>query len=292
MLLCAIADVSRKCFYDHRTRQRTKDIELSTLVKFIQDVQEKTHHAVGYRHMTAKIRRTLNLEVNEKRVLAIMRSHDLLSVVRRKKFAPEIYVRRRDLQANIPENLLKGRFFSCIPGKIFVTDITYLFCLEQVLYLNSIVDLFNREVAAWSISDHPDTQLCIETLMILGRTCELQGAIIHSDRGSGYVSWEYRDLLVQLGATQSCTKTGKCWDNASMESFNGVLKTECLYNKFGKSRFNSRRIRKSDVMDAVINFIPYYNESRLKKDLGWLSPFEYREANSRGTQPVPIVTSD
>jgi transposase InsO family protein len=73
-----------------------------------------------------------------------------------------------------------------------------------------------------------------------------------------------------------------------MESFNGVLKTECMYNRFGKSRFNSRRVRKTDVLDAVVNFIPYYNEIRLKEDLGWLSPVEYRQANIKGTLPVPI----
>ncbi len=61
-----------------------------------------------------------------------------------------------------------------------------------------------------------------------------------------------------------------------------------LYNRFGKSRFNSRRIRKADVVEAVTNFIPYYNEVRLKRDLGWLSPIEYREANPKGTLPVPM----
>lgn len=289
MLLCAIADVSRKCYYDHRARNCIMDSELTEIVAYIRQIQQETNYAVGYRHMTAKLRRKFKLEINEKRVLAIMRSHDLLSVVRRKKYAPEIYVRRRELQASIPENLLKGRFFSCRPGKIFVTDITYLFCLEQVLYLNSIVDLFNREVVAWLISEHPDAQLCIDTLVLLRTTHDLQGAIVHSDRGSGYISWEYRDLLEQYGADQSCTKSGKCWENASMESFNSVLKTECLYNRFGKSRFNSRRIRKAAVLEAVENFIPYYNEVRLKEDLGWLSPIEYREANPKGTLPVPMA---
>jgi transposase InsO family protein len=61
-----------------------------------------------------------------------------------------------------------------------------------------------------------------------------------------------------------------------------------MYNRFGKSRFNSRRVRKTDVLDAVVNFIPYYNEIRLKEDLGWLSPVEYRQANIKGTLPVPI----
>ncbi len=71
-----------------------------------------------------------------------------------------------------------------------------------------------------------------------------------------------------------------------MESFNGVLKTECLYNRFGKTKFNNRRIRKSEVLAAVEEFIPYYNERRLKIDLGWLSPQEYRLANPLGTLPM------
>jgi transposase InsO family protein len=286
MLLCAIADVSRKCYYDHRSRRDAGDSDLIAIVEYIRTIQQETCYAVGYRHMTARIRRDLKLKVNEKRILAIMRSHDLLSVVRRKKYAPEIYARRRELKASIPENLLKGRFFSCVPGRIFVTDITYLFCLEEVLYLNSIVDLFNREVVAWLISQHPDARLCSDTLLNLGKTYDLHGAIIHGDQGSGYISWEYRDTIEQLGAVQSCTKTDRCWENANMESFNGVLKTECLYNRFGKSRFNSRRVRKADVLDAVVNFIPYYNERRLKEDLGWLSPEEYRKANVKGTLPV------
>jgi len=239
MLLCAIADVSRKCYYDHRSRRDVADSDLISIVEYIRTIQQETWYAVGYRHMTARIRRDLKLDVNEKRILAIMRSHDLLSVVRRKKYAP-------------------------------------------------IVDLFNREVVAWLISQRPDARLCSDTLLILSKTHDLHGAIIHGDQGSGYISWEYRDTIVQLGAVQSCTKTDRCWENANMESFNGVLKTECLYNRFGKSRFNSRRVRKTDVLDAVVNFIPYYNEIRLKEDLGWLSPVEYQQANIKGTLPVPI----
>ena len=109
-------------------------------------------------------------------------------------------------------------------------DITYLHCLEQVLYLNSILDLFNREVVAWSISEHPDSELCIHTVVLLAEECNLCGAIVHSDRGSGYLSYVYRTLIRDLQAQQSCAKTGKCWDNVNMEFFNGILKTECLYN--------------------------------------------------------------
>ena len=138
--------------------------ELELIVEFIRTVQTSTNYAVGYRHMTYRIKTGLSLVINKKRVLSIMSRYNLLSVVRRKRFTPEQYLRRRELRAEVPEDLLKRRFFSLEPRKIFVCDITYLLCLEQVLYLNSIVDLFNREVAAWKISQRCDEQLVISTV--------------------------------------------------------------------------------------------------------------------------------
>jgi len=78
MLLCAIADVSRKCYYDHRARRGLQDRDLTRIVALIRTIQQKSYYAVGYRHMTSRIRRELGLEVNEKRVLAIMRSFSVM----------------------------------------------------------------------------------------------------------------------------------------------------------------------------------------------------------------------
>ncbi|MCK5156561.1 MAG: IS3 family transposase [Spirochaetales bacterium] len=156
--------VARKCYYDYLKRKAMGNEELELIVEFIRTVQTSTNYAVGYRHMTNRIKTGLSLVINKKRVLSIMSRYNLLSVVRRKRFTPEQYLRRRELRAEVPEDLLKRRFFSLEPRKIFVCDITYLLCLEQVLYLNSIVDLFNREVAAWKISQRCDEQLVISTV--------------------------------------------------------------------------------------------------------------------------------
>ena len=86
--------------------------------------------------------------------------------------------------------------------------------------------MYNREIVAWKIGASPDSYLCVETVRLLAETVDLRDAIIHSDQGSSYTSYEYRDFLLSLGVKQSCSDVGECWDNAAMESFNSILKTE------------------------------------------------------------------
>ena len=101
--------------------------------------------------------------------------------------------------------------------------------------------------------------------------------IIHSDQGSSYTSYDYRDYLLSLGITQSCSDVGECWDNAAMESFNSILKTEGFYAKWTKKAFKECKISAEEVFEQVRNFILYYNNFRLKKDLGDLSPAMFLE---------------
>jgi transposase InsO family protein len=207
--LCAIAEVSRKGYYAYLVRLKKIDGKQQRMLEFIRRVQSETGYAVGYRHMAARIRKELLIDANPKRVLSLMGRNGLLSVVRRKRLTPEQYRRRREMKGDVPPNLLKRNFFSLRPRRIFVCDITYLYCLEQVLYLNSIVDLFNRELVAWLISEHCDETLCRETVIQLSKLCVLKGSIIHNDQGSSYLGYEYRDLLAHLEVTQSCSDVGK-----------------------------------------------------------------------------------
>lgn len=148
--------------------------------------------------------------MNHKKVSRIMRENNLNSVVRRKKYTPEVYKRRKLLKETVPENILQRNFYSAIPRKIFVTDITYLYTSEGIYYLNIIEDLYNREIVAWKIGGSPDSYLCIETVRLLSQKVNLKDAIIHSDQGSSYTSYDYRDYLNTLGVKQSCSDIGEC----------------------------------------------------------------------------------
>lgn len=278
--------MSRQAYYRFLHGSR-KDREGRRLLAFIREVQDRTGYAVGYRHMTARIRKELGIRANGKRVRRLMAEHGLLSAVRRKRLTPEQYQRRRELKDGRPRDLLGRNFFSGTPRKVFVVDITYLYCLERMYYMDTMVDLFNREAVAWAIGTSPDRNLCMEAVRELSGQCDLRGCIIHTDAGSSYLSYDYMGLLRELGAVPSMSK-GSCWDNAAMESFHGVLKSECLYNRFGKTKFKERRVRSAQVLRCVEDFVPYYNRERLKRSLGWLFPAAYLERNPKGTLPMVI----
>jgi len=154
------------------------------------------------------------------------------------------------------------------------------------VYLNAIKDLFNSEIVARQISWNCDADLCCTTISNLADIVNLWGAIVHTDCGSTYTAKEYRKSLKDLHSLQSMSRPGKCEDNASMESFFAVLKSEALYAKFGKLNVKQGKIPVRQIIDLVEKFIDYYNHNRLQERLEWLSPVDYLRANPLGTLPV------
>jgi transposase InsO family protein len=275
--------VNRKNYYSFlKQKERTDDNEL---IDFIVTTQRKHHFGIGYRTMTNLIRNYFGETVSQKKVLRLMEENDVLSVVRRKRYRPDVYEKMKETLKNIPENMLQRNFSASEPNKVYVSDITYLYGRERIMYLSIIVDLYNKEIVAWQISEHPDKELCIETLNILASKRDLRNTVIHTDQGSTYLSLDFRNKVLELGMIQSCSARGECWDNAAMESVNGIIKTECLYNRFKKSKFKNRQIPIADVLAEVIPFISYYNNERPKSELGGLSPVQYRLQKSMTLRP-------
>ena len=238
--------------------------------------------------MTNLVRQKFGIEISGKKILRLMKENALLSTVRRKRFTPEEYNRMRKNREEVPENLLKRNFFALESNKKYVSDLTYLYGKECVKYLSLIEDLYNEEIVAWKISEHPDEELCENTLDFLAAERNPEGAVFHTDQGSTYLSPKFKEKIKALGMKQSCSARGVCWDNAAMESANGVIKTECLYNKFGKSKFKNRQIPIADVVAEVEQFIEYYNNERPKQSLGGLSPVQFRKQNPKGTYLMVI----
>jgi putative transposase len=240
--------------------------------------------------MVKEVSKRLKRPINGKHVLRLMRENDLLSSVRRKKYTEEVYMRRREMKDNIPSDLIKQQFFALEPRKRLVEDITYLPGKERTEYLNTIEDLFNGEILAWNISTSPGAILCIETLHQLIETwgkC-FRNTILHNDLGSAYMSYNFTEEVKAYGMRISVGNKGICYDNASVESLNGIIKTEALYCKFGKTSVKEKRVPIAEIRQAVIEFIDYYNNERPKERLGWMSPVEFRLRNPRGTAPVVI----
>lgn len=114
--------------------------------------------------------------VNHKKVYRIMKEKNIQSQVRRK-------FKKLQNQSIIKENILNRDFNSSRPGEKFVTDITYIPTQRKMIYLSTVIDLFNNEPVAWNISDSQDKSLSIDTIKILAKKYDLKGSTIHSDQG-------------------------------------------------------------------------------------------------------------
>ena len=283
-----MANVSRKNYYRHL--KYPYDENNKEILEEIRNLQENHKGSIGYRPMTELVSKKCGKQLNSKRIRRLMKDNNLLSAVRRKKYSDEVYAKRREMKEHVPAYLIKRDFFALTPRKRMLEDITYLPGLEKTMYLNTIEDLYNGEILAYCISDSPNAKLCADTITIL---CEkwgecFRGSIIHNDLGSSYVSYEYSAAVKAHGIRQSIGRVATCYDNAPMESLNGIIKTEALYCRFGKTKVKEKRVPIADILEAVQSFIPYYNSERPKAYNGGLSPIEFRLQNPTGTYLIPI----
>lgn len=191
-----------------------------------------------------------------------MRKNGLYSIVRKKHRKPQE-------QLTVMDNLLERDFTSTEPGKKFVTDITYIPTPRKMVYLCTVIDLYNKEPVAWNISDTQDRYLSIDTIKQLATKIDLEGSTIHSDQGVHYTNKDYVALLKELKVNQSMSRKGNCWDNAPAESFFSHYKCETIYLMKNQIKdFN-------DVQQITEEYMNYYTNDRPQKSLGGLSPKAY-----------------
>lgn len=179
-----------------------------------------------------------------------------------------------DSKHNLPvaANLLDRDFTPAGPNQAWVSEITYVWSGEGWLYLAVVIDLFNRGVVGWSMSERIKRDLVIDALSLaVGRRSPGVGLVHHSDRGSQYASHDYEKLLAKHGMLCSMSKKGDCWDNAVAESFFGSLKTERIHHQSYRTREEARR----DIFEYIEVF---YNRIRLHSTLGYLSPAQFEAA--------------
>ena len=153
--------------------------------------------------------------------------------------------------------------------------------------MSVIEDLFNGEIVAWKIGEHCTASLCMGTVIMMKENIgDVTGIILHSDGGFTYIAYYYRELL-SLGIQQIMGKKLTCFDNARVESFNSIFKTETLYTYCGKTKVKERRIAVRELAARAEWFIPYYNNERKKDGLGGLTTVQLQNSNPKG--PYPIV---
>ena len=160
-------------------------------------------------------------------------------------------------------------------NQVWVGDITYIRMNQQHVYLAAVMDLFNRKIVGWYLSQKRDGRLTSEALKrAINGECLSPGLVFHSDQGIEYASDALRSVLSTHGIQQSMSRRGNCYDNAHMESFFHSLKTECLYHY----RLPGPRT----IGKLVFWYIEaFYNRARRHSSLGYLSPLTYQEQHDR-----------
>jgi len=169
----------------------------------------------------------------------------------------------------IAANKLEQVFEADKPGEVMLGDITYIPTKEGWLYLAAVLDLCSRQIIGWAMGGTIDRHLTIAALnMALRRQKPISGAIFHSDRGSQYACYDFRDQLVAYGLLQSMSRSGNCWDNAPMESFFHTLKTEFVHHE----EFETRAEAKLKIFEWIESF---YNRQRLHSSIGYRTPVDF-----------------
>lgn len=193
-----------------------------------------------------------------------MRALGLKSLVRVKK-----YKSYAGAVGTIAPDLLQRQFEADQPNQKWVTDVTEFKVNNQKRYLSTVMDLSNREIVAWQMARRPVLQLVTDMLdKALARLKPSEKPLLHSDQGWHYQHARYRKMLEDRGIVQSMSRKGNCLDNAAMESFFGILKSEF---------FHLKRFDNIEQLEAGIEqYIHYYNHERIKLKLNGLSPVQYR----------------
>jgi transposase InsO family protein len=216
-------------------------------------------------HGPAKLQRDLaeeGIKAGECRIRRIRKKLGIRCVQKKK------YKATTDSKHTLPvaENLLNQNFETTAPDQVWVSDITYIPTGEGWLYLAGHKDLFTGEVVGYAMAERMTRRLVSQSLF---RAVSLKrpgkGLIHHSDRGSQYCSYDYRRLLEQFGMKASMSGKGNCYDNAPMESFWGVLKSELIHHR----RFTTRQEAIREITEYIEIF---YNRQRRQQRLGYLSP--------------------
>lgn len=171
---------------------------------------------------------------------------------------------------HIAPNHLERHFTATKPNQKWVTDVTEFKAKDgNKVYLSPILDLFNNEIVSYTLSYSPNWAQVEKMLKLaVKRLDKTRGSILHSDQGWQYQMAAYRQILAEHGIIQSMSRKGNCLDNAAMESFFGRLKTECFYGQ----EFNTRE----EIVNAVRDYLDYYNHRRIQLKLKGLSPIQYR----------------
>ncbi len=265
-LLLKTAYLARSTYYYYLKQldQLDKNQELKTEIQAIYNEHKGNY---GYRRIHLELRNR-GYMVNHKRVQRLMKILGLTARIRRKR-------KYSSYQGEIgkkAENLIQRQFEASKPMEKCYTDVTEFAipASSQKLYLSPVLDGFNSEIIAYHLSTSPNLEQVKTMLEKAFIDKRYENTILHSDQGWQYQHDSYHRFLESKGIQPSMSRKGNSPDNGMMESFFGILKSEMFYGY--EKTFKSL----NQLEQAIVDYIDYYNNKRIKVKLKGLSPVQYR----------------
>jgi transposase InsO family protein len=266
---CALLKVSRAAFYAYLAGPSQRDQDDAQLAAEIAAVHKQSKGRYGAPRVHAELARR-GRRHSRKRVARLMRHAGLRGKTPRRWRKTTI----PDPAAAVRADRIRRDFTadaSAINSR-WCGDITYVGTWEGWLYLATVIDIASRRVVGYALADHLRTELVADALSnAVAARNPAAGVIFHSDRGCQYTSAAFASLADHCDVTLSLGRTGQCWDNALAESFFASLKGELIDLQAWPAKAMARR--------AIVDYIAWYNGSRLHSTLGYKTPAEYEEGN-------------
>jgi len=269
--LCILAGVSRSGYYNYINTSMTrelKDRKDRETLQIIMKGYEFKGYDKGSRGILMALRNEFGIIFNRKRIQRIMRKFKIKCPIR--KANPYRRIARATKEHCIVPNLLKREFKQGVPGKVLLTDITYMPYQKGTAYLSVVKDSSSNEIMAYYLSKNIKLEISmitIEKLISNHKDMIKADAYIHSDQGVHYSSPKFQQLLKKHALGQSMSRRGNCWDNAPMESFFGHMKDDINYKSCQTFE---------ELQTMIDEYMNYYNNSRYQWNLKKLTPVKYR----------------
>jgi putative transposase len=272
--LCKISGISRSGYYNYfsmksQELRALRDSKDEVVKEIILKAYAFKRRKKGARQIKMTLEGYYGIVYNLKRIRRIMKKYEIICPVR--KANPYRRMMKATKEHTVLPNLLKRNFKQNIPGKVLLTDITYLFYGNgKKAYLSTIKDGSTNEILAYNVSESLALEIATDTIykLISNKRFKLaKGAFIHSDQGFHYTSPVFQRLVQKYGIKQSMSRRGNCWDNAPQESFFGHFKDEACIKAC--SNFE-------ELKYEIKQYMTYYNNYRYQWKLKKMTPVQFR----------------
>ena len=268
--ICRVLQIAPSTYYDAKARgpsqRAVRDEQLKTQIRAVWHANWQVY---GGRKVWRELRRQ-GVEVARCTVERLMREEGLAGAVRGRAWKRTT---TPDAAAVCPADLVDRQFTVDAPNRLWVADLTYVATWRGFTYVAFVIDAYARRIVGWRATTSLRTDLVLDALeqaLHDRRPAGLDGLIHHSDRGGQYLAIRYTERLADAGIEPSVGSVGDSYDNALAESVIGLFKTEVI-----RRRGPWRNLE--DVEFAVLEWVHWFNTTRLFEPIGHVPPAEFED---------------